>query len=100
MSDKISPAQLLQLLEAIPFKAEKTTFGYSIDLPMPKNCDVIIVGPRRMQFEPRHILLPHQLYVENLPRLAEGESELLIYPANSNGALLITMPNLQQETAE
>jgi hypothetical protein len=66
-------------------KWSKTSFGYALDYPMPDGCDVIVLGVMKFQIEPIRVLLPHQIYRDDLKKLmAEHQTdEIFIIPYRS-----------------
>ncbi len=63
-----------------------TDFGHMIKLPVPNDCDLIIVCTNNGGgLVPVRLLLPHQLYREDLKKLVEQTNarEITIIPARS-----------------
>lgn len=88
--------RIAALLEESPFEPEKVKPSYEIDgdhvrlVGLPGHCNVVIAGFHDMQFQPRHVRLPHQIKVSDLARLSkQGRGDVMIYPADSTGAVTI-----------
>jgi len=76
-------------------------FGLRVSFPMPADCDLVIVGVQKSQFEPKLVCLPHQLYVGKLLTLL-GEhdaAEILVMPGRSQDYVRIDKAFLQRETS-
>ena len=77
----------------------KTTFGDMLDYDLPEGCNAIILGVLKHQIVPVEVLLPHQVYRENIEKLmAKHETdEFVIIPYRSPDVLSFKNERQSQE---
>jgi len=77
-----------------------TRFGNHYRLPMPADCDVVILCGWNQQIQPRKLLLPHQVYTETVNDVLKyfDTSEAWVIPARSKD--YIKLPILEGEIKE
>ena len=68
------------------------TFGEYLSVPMPKDCDMIIVCVDTLQHQPRLMLLPHQCYREEMKKLVakEGAESITIIPYRNKNKIMVS----------
>lgn len=79
---------LEQVLRGLKARTCPTRFGQAVDLDLPEGTTAIIVSVNSGQgYQPKRLLLPHQLYVDTIRKLLAdnpGTRAITVHPIRSS----------------
>jgi hypothetical protein len=84
------------IIMSVTFKP--SDFGLYADIPMPEGCDMILVCVDVHQHTPITILLPHQLYREQLAKIFDehpGAKSITVIPYKNASKIAITRQDIK-----
>ncbi len=84
------------------WKLRRSSFGEYIEIPMPPDCDVVLICVDTVQHEPVAILLPGQVYVARIREIMDEHNakSVTIMPYQNATKVEVTKAALRRRAAK